>query len=137
MQLEPTFVPQPGAAGWQVSNPPVLALAPLRASLDLFDQAGMAALRARSERLTGYLVFLLDALPPGRVEIITPRQPHQRGCQVSLRWPGHGRAGQRELERRGVVCDFREPDVLRAAPVPLYNTFHDVWRFAEALSAIV
>ena len=135
MHLEPKFVPRPGADGWQVSNPPILALAPLRASLDLFDEAGMPALRQRSERLTGYLESLLDQLPQGHFEVLTPRQPQRRGCQLSLRIREHPRELLRALETAGVVCDFREPDVLRVAPVPLYNTFHDVWRFAEVLRA--
>jgi kynureninase len=133
MQQEREFIPRDGADGWQLSNPPILALAPLRASLALFDEAGMGPLRARSERLTGYLQYLLDRLPPGRVEIITPGDPDRRGCQLSLRVPERAREVLHALEAAGVVCDFREPDVLRAAPVPLYNTFHDVWRFAQSL----
>jgi kynureninase len=136
MQLEPDFVPRPGADGWQLSNPPILSLAPVRASLGLFDQAGMAALRAKSERLTGYLLDLLDTLPPGRCEVITPRQPGARGCQVSLRIGDRPRQVQRALESAGVVCDFREPDVIRAAPVPLYNTFHEVWAFVRTLAGV-
>jgi kynureninase len=134
MHLEPVFVPQPGADGWQVSNPPVLALAPVRASLALFDQAGMAALRAKSEHLSVYLHGLLDALPPGQFELLSPRDPGRRGCQVSLRVLDRPRDAQRALQDAGVVCDFREPDVIRAALVPLYNTFHDAWAFAGALA---
>jgi kynureninase len=136
MQLESDFVPRPGADGWQLSNPPVLALAPVRASLALFDEAGLAALRARSERLTGYLQFLLDRLPPGRVEVLTPREPERRGCQLSLRVADRPREALRALQAEGVVCDFREPDVLRVAPVPLYNTFHEVWTFAHTLGRV-
>jgi kynureninase len=132
MQTERAFVPRGGAVGWQVSNPPILALAPLRASLALFDEAGMTALRAKSERLTGYLEFLLDRLPRGKFEVMTPRQPARRGCQLSLLIHDRPRELQSRLQREGVICDFREPNVLRVAPVPLYNTFHDVWRFAEA-----
>ena len=133
MQLEPRFVPRPGADGWQVSNPPILSLAPLRASLELFEEAGLPALRQRSERLTGYLEYLLDQLPPGLFEVLTPRQPERRGCQLSLRILQRPRELLAELEAAGVVCDFREPDVIRVAPVPLYSRFHDVWRFAEVL----
>jgi kynureninase len=136
MQLEPDFVPKEGAEGWQLSNPPILALAPIRASLDLFDEATMPALRAKSERLTGYLIDLLDALPPGRCELITPREPARRGCMVSLRIGDRPREAQKALEAAGVVCDFREPDVIRAAPVPLYNTFHEAWSFALALASV-
>jgi kynureninase len=134
MHLQPEFVPQPGAAGWQVSNPPILSTAPLRASLALFDEAGMGALRAKSERLTGYLQELLDRLPPGQVEVVTPREPARRGCQLSLLVPERPRELLAALEAAGVVCDFREPNVLRVAPVPLYNTFEEVWTFARVLA---
>jgi kynureninase len=134
MHLAPRFVPKAGADGWQVSNPPILALAPLRASLALFDAATMPALRAKSERLTGYLESLLDRLPPGRFEVVTPRDPAHRGCMLSLVVHDRPRERVKELEARGIVCDFREPNVVRVAPVPLYNTFHDAWTFARALA---
>jgi kynureninase len=133
MQSQPDFVPVEGAAGWQVSNPPILALAPLRASLGLFARAGMPALRAKSERLTGFLAELVAGLPG--VRLLTPADPAARGCQLSLQVAGAERlVGQ--LRAQGFVTDYREPDVLRAAPVPLYNTFHEVWRFARALGAL-
>jgi kynureninase len=128
------FVPRPGADGWQLSNPPILSLAPVRASLELFDRAGMPALRAKSECLTGYLLYLLDRLPSRRFEVITPRNPAQRGCQLSLLDHGQPRDLLRALESEGVICDFREPNVIRVAPVPLYNTFHEVWSFAQLLA---
>jgi kynureninase len=134
MQLEPEFIAYPGAAGWQVSNPPILAMAPLRASLALFDEAGMPALRAKSERLTGYLQYLLDRLPAGRFEIVTPRDPSQRGCQLSILAHDRPRDLLRALDEKGVLCDFREPNVIRVAPVPLYNTFHEVWTFGQILA---
>jgi kynureninase len=134
MQLEPEFVPVPSADAWQLSNPPVLALAPLRASLQIFEEAGMDALRAKSERLTGYLEFLLATEGKEKVRIGTPSQPPRRGCQLSLEIDGDARGVQRELAARGIVCDFREPNVVRAAPVPLYNTFHDVWTLARVLN---
>jgi len=133
MQLEPKFVPRPGAFGWQVSNPPILSMAPLRASLGLFDEVGMAGLREKSERLTGYLEFLLDQIPSGRFEIITPREPGQRGCQLSILVRDRPRELLDVLGSEGVVCDFREPNVIRVAPVPLYNRFFDVWKFAAVL----
>lgn len=136
MQLEPDFVPHVGAAGWQLSNPPILALAPVRASLELFGEATMPALRAKSELLTGYLIDLLDRLPPGRCELITPREPARRGAQVSLRVGDRPREAVKALEAAGVVCDFREPDVIRAAPVPLYNTFGEAWAFVRALASV-
>jgi kynureninase len=137
MQLEPEFQAKAGADGWQVSNPSVLAAAPLRASLALFDEAGLPALRARSQRLTGYLEYLLDRLPPGRVEVITPRDPERRGCQLSLRMPEGARELMKALAAEGVVADFREPDVIRLAPAPLYNTFHEVWALAAVVARLV
>jgi kynureninase len=136
MQLAPEFEPVASADGWQVSNPPILAMSPIRASLAQFDAAGMPALRAKSERLTSYLLFLLDRLPAGRFEVITPREPAQRGCQLSLVIHQRPRETQQALEAAGVVCDFREPNVIRAAAVPLYNTFHDVWKFVNVLSRV-
>src|SRR5262245_63007809 len=128
------FVPRAGVDGWQVSNPPILAMAPLRASLALFDEAGMPALRTKSERLTGYLQSLLDRLPAGEFEVITPRDPRQRGCALSILARDRPRALLEELQRQGVVCDFREPNVIRVAPVPLYNTFHEVLQFVQILA---
>ena len=133
MHLQPEFVPAPGADGWQLSNPPILAAAPLRVSLALFEDAGMAALRRKSERLTGYLEYLVRREAGDWIDILTPSDPAARGCQLSLRTRGDGRALFRALERDGVVGDFREPDVIRVAPVPLYNSFHEVWRFAQVL----
>jgi kynureninase len=127
------FTPQAGADGWQVSNPPILAMAPLRASLDLFDEAGMAELRAKSEKMTEYLLRLLEP-PEGReYSIITPTAKAERGCQLSLRVAHQAREWFQSLHAAGVLCDLREPDVIRVAPVPLYNSFYDVWTFAKAL----
>ncbi|MBL8878088.1 MAG: kynureninase [Phycisphaerales bacterium] len=134
MHLEPEFVPVPTADAWQLSNPPILALAPVRVSLGIFDEAGMPALRAKSEKLTAYLQFLLDRMPSERYTTITPPEKSQRGAQFSLLAHDRPRELFRELEAADVVCDFREPNVIRVAPVPLYNTFHDVWRFAKVLS---
>jgi kynureninase len=133
LHLNAEFVPREGADGWQISNPSVLSLAPLLASLEQFSRTGLRALRAKSLELTGYLEYLIDRMPPGRIEIITPRDPEQRGCQLSLLV----REGARELfdgiRAGGVVPDFRQPDVIRMAPVPLYNSFHDVWRAGRLL----
>ncbi len=134
MQLQPEFIPKTGADGWQVSNPPILALAPLRAALAILDEVGMALLRDKSERLTGYMEYLLNRLPPGRVEIVTPRESDRRGCQLSLVIPDGSRELFRALEAVGVVADFREPSTIRVAPVPLYNTFVEVWKFADILA---
>ena len=133
-RMEPQFVPSPGAEGWQLSNPPVLALAPLRASLELFDQAGMPALRAKSEQLTGHLEQLIHTRVPQVLQIVTPADPAQRGCQLSLRVAGgrtQGRALFEYLQSVGVLGDWREPDVIRIAPVPLYNRFCDLHQLVE------
>jgi kynureninase len=132
-QMPPAFDPIPGAEGWQLSNPPILQLAALRASMTLFDGAGMSALRQKSERLTGYLAYLIqDRALPG-VTIITPDDPAQRGAQLSLQIKRHGRALHQQLTEAHIICDWREPDVIRVAPVPLYNTFLDVFTFVNAL----
>ncbi|WP_440976444.1 kynureninase [Pseudoxanthomonas winnipegensis] len=133
--MAPQFTPTPGAEGWQLSNPPVLAMAPLLASLALVDRAGgMAALREKSEQLTGFLEELIEARVLDTLEIITPAEPERRGCQLSLRVAG-GRERGRELfdylVSVGVLGDWREPDVIRISPVPLYNSFKDVYRFVE------
>jgi kynureninase len=133
--MGPQFLPASGADGWQISNPSILSAAPLLASLQLFHDAGLTHLRAKSVALTGYLAFLLDALP---IEILTPTGTQARGCQLSLRLGNDARYGRAVLERlqhAGMVCDWREPDVIRVAPVPLYNGFEDVLRFATALEA--
>ena len=133
MHEEREFRPRAGADGWQLSNPPILAMAPLRASLGIFDEAGMESLRRKSVVLTGYLEWLLDREPERRFEVITPRDPSERGCQLSLRILDRPDETLRALEASGVVADFRPPDVLRVAPVPLYNTFNEVWRLAGLL----
>lgn len=135
MQLNPEFVPVPSADGWQVSNPPIFSMAPLRASLAIFDEAGgMAPLREKSLKLTGYLEFLLERAGSDRFTVITPHRPEARGAQLSILAHQNPKELHRELEAAGVKADFREPNVIRAAPAPLYNSFHDVWRFAEILS---
>ena len=136
MQSQSAFVPVADAAGWQISSPPVLAMAPLAASLTLFDRVGMPALRRKSVRLTGYLEFLVDRIPEGRAQVITPRDSAGRGCQLSLRIAGADVLVP-ALRARGIVTDYRDPDVIRAAPVPLYNTFHEVWRFVQVLEELL
>ncbi|MFL6513564.1 MAG: kynureninase [Chthoniobacterales bacterium] len=134
LHLEPEFVPVPTADGWQISNPPIFSMAPLRASLALFDEAGgIEALRTKSIRLTGYLQFLLGQAGSKRFTVITPEPTEARGCQLSILAHEHPKELFGKLEAAGVKCDFREPNVIRAAPTPLYNTFHDVWRFANIL----
>jgi kynureninase len=135
LHLEPEFIPVPSADGWQISNPPILSMAPLRASLSIFDEAGgMEPLRAKSIKLTGYLQFLLESAKHSTLTVITPRDTDARGCQLSILVREHPKELFAKLEASGVKCDFREPNVIRAAPTPLYNTFHEVWRFAKILS---
>jgi kynureninase len=138
-RMGPDFVPRADVESWQLSNPPILSLAPVRVSLELFDRVGMGALRERSLRLTGYLETLLDDIAIGRaVEVITPRDPEARGCQLSLHVPaGAEQLAGRLREEEGIVCDEREPNVIRLAPTPLYNTFHDAWRAARALERLI
>jgi kynureninase len=130
-RMEPQFQPIAGAEGWQLSNPSILSMAALRASMDIFDEVGMERLRAKSETLTAYLEFLLEQKPQGGFSIITPRDPAQRGAQLSLQIRKGGRAVCDRLARQGIICDWREPDILRVAPVPLYSSFLDVHTFAE------
>ena len=133
--MEPQFRAASGAAAWQISNPPILAAAPLIASLSIFLEARMEALRNKSVALTGFLEELLRPLA-AEVQILTPREPERRGCQLSLRLAAGAHRGREVFEAlaaRGIVCDWRSPDIIRVAPVPLYNRFEDVWRFATAL----
>ncbi len=125
------FMPMPGADGWQLSNFPVLSGAAHLASLELFEKAGMKALRAKSILLTGYLEFLLRAIPLNQnyFTIITPSAPNERGCQLSILMKKDGKGVFRSLTAAGVIADWREPDVIRIAPVPLYNTFEEVFQF--------
>lgn len=133
MHLLPDFIPRQSADGWQLSNPPIFSLAPVKVSYDIFDEVGMPALRRKSELLTGYLQFLIDQAGPERIEVITPRESSTRGCQLSMLVHDRPKDLLPRLKQSGVICDFREPNVVRVAPVPLYNTFHDVWSFAQAL----
>lgn len=128
-----TFRPGPGADGFRISTPSLLALAPLGPALAMFDEVGMAALRARSVALTGYLERLVDALVP-EVALLTPRDPANRGAQLSVRVRGAA-ARHDALAAFGVVGDVREPDIIRFAPAPMYSTYHDAWRAATALAA--
>ncbi len=133
-KMAPEFVPELGAEGWQLSNPPVLGLAPLRASLALFDEAGGDALREKSLQLTGYLEAMVRARLSNVLQIITPSEPERRGCQLSLRVIGgrpQGRSLFEYLQAAGVLGDWREPDVIRISPTPMYNRYQDIHRFAE------
>ena len=139
-EMSSRFEPAPGIAAWMISNPPILSSAPLRASLPMFDQAGLAALRTKSIALTGYLERLLTQLAGEHLRIVTPRDPAQRGCQLSLRLAvGAERARQvfQALAARGVVADWRAPDIIRLAPVPLYNGYEDALRCAWHLGELL
>ena len=131
--MDDAFAPAPGAAGWEASTPPVLALAPLAASLAIFDAVGVPALRAKSVALTGYLAGLLDGLG---IEVITPPDPDARGAQLSLRFDD-AEAVLVRLAERGVIADYRAPDIIRVAPIPLYNTFQETWRFVRVLVEVL
>ncbi|HEX6832934.1 MAG TPA: kynureninase [Rudaea sp.] len=135
-QMGPNFVPTPGADGWQLSNPPILALAPLRVSLDIFHRAGIARLREKSVQLTGWLAYAIETELSDVLAIATPREERRRGCQLSLRVKGERSAGRRlyeYLSANGIIGDWREPDVIRVAPAPLYNRFEDGARFVRAV----
>jgi kynureninase len=135
LHLEPEFIAVASADGWQISNPPIFSMAPLSASLAIFDGAGgMEPLRAKSIRLTSYLEFLLREVGSKKFTVITPRNSDERGCQLSILAHEHPKELLKELEAAGVKCDFREPNVIRVAPTPLYNSFHEVWRFARILA---
>ncbi len=135
-KMEKGFKPIIGAAGWQVSTAQILSLAPHRASLELFSQAGLSELREKSLSLTGYLEFFLNALrvKGHELDIITSNVPNERGCQLSVLTGANGRKLFDWLTENGVVVDWREPNVIRIAPVPLYNSFEEVWQFADILA---
>jgi kynureninase len=130
-QMEPDIDPSIGAAGWQISSFSPLLLAPLDASLRMFDEVTLKCLREKSERLTGYMEFLLDQAGGDNFSIITPREPRFRGCQLSIRTHNNGQALFEHLTKAGFFCDWREPDVIRVAPTPFYNTFFEVFQFVE------
>jgi kynureninase len=135
--MGPEFHPMAGAEGWQLSNPPIFALAPLRASMDIYHEAGMFALRAKSLTLTAYMQFLLEQSKSRIFEIVTPREPEHRGAQLSIRLRHGGCELCDMLTAEGIVGDWREPDTYRVAAVPLYNSYRDVYQFARRfLSAL-
>jgi kynureninase len=135
-KMEKGFVPVPGAEGWQLSNAPVLSMAAHKAALDLFDEVGMDALSKKSEALTAFLELVIDDISArnnGVLEIITPRDKRWRGCQLSIVAKGFGKNLFETLIHNGVVPDWREPNVIRLAPVPMYNSFMDIWKFGQRL----
>jgi kynureninase len=136
-EMGPQFQPMPGAEGWQLSNPPIVSLASLRASMDIFHEVGMERLRAKSISLTGYLEFLLDQNASKKFSIITLHEAARRGAQLSIRIPQNGRALCGQLAKEGIIGDWREPDTFRVAPVPLYNSYRDVFRFVERFTSAI
>lgn len=127
------FDPIPGVEAWQLSNPPILSLAAVKASLKLFDKAGMDRLREKSLKLTGFMEYLVKNLHNPQIEIITPENSEERGCQLSIQVKEADKKLFEALSARGVIADWREPDVIRVAPTPMYNTFEEVYKFVEIL----
>jgi len=131
------FMPLPTVEAWQLSNPPILSMAALLASLEIFHEAGISQLREKSEKLTSYLEALIKSELSNQIEIITPTSPQSRGCQLSLRLLQPVEDITKLLHDRGVISDWREPDVIRVAPVPLYNSFKDCYTFVQILKDIL
>jgi len=127
----------PGAEGWQLSNPPILSMAAIKASLDMFKEVGMDAIRRKSVKLTGYFEFLINEFENDKIKIITPANPKERGCQLSIQMKDADKKLHQKLTRANIITDWREPDVIRCAPVPLYNTFQDVYHMVEKLKMIL
>lgn len=140
-QMKPGFDPIPTAEGWQLSNAPILSMAAHKASLDIFEAAGMDNLVTKGKLLSGYLHFVLQQinqqLTRTMIEVITPTADAEKGCQVSLLMLERGKEVFKELMDQGVIADWREPNVIRIAPVPLYNTFEDVWRFGQIIEGVL
>ena len=126
-----------GAEGWQLSNPPILSMAAIKASLDLFDEVGMDALREKSKKLTGYFEFLINEIDSEDITIITPSNPEERGCQISIQVKNADKNLHKKLTAQNVITDWREPDVIRCAPVPLYTSFEEVYRMVSILKELL
>jgi kynureninase len=126
-----------GAEGWQLSNPPILSMAAIKASLDLFDEVGMDALREKSEKLTGYFEFLINKIGAETLKIITPSNPNERGCQISIEIKNADKGLHAKLTAQHIITDWREPDVIRCAPVPMYTSFEDVYRMVSTLKDLL
>lgn len=131
------FVPIKSAEGWQLSNPPILSMAAIKASMVLFKEAGIQNIRKKSIELTGYLEYLLNQINNDKIKLLTPTDPDSRGAQLSLRIPTADKSIVEKFALKGVITDWREPDVMRVAPAPLYNSFEDVYRFVEVLDEIL
>mgnify|MGYP000502649641 FL=1 len=131
------FDVMPGAEGWQLSNPPILSMAAIKASLDMFAEVGMEALREKSEKLTGYFEFLINQINSDSIKIITPSNPKERGCQLSIQVRNADKSLHQKLTDNNIITDWREPDVIRCAPVPMYNSFVDVYRMVSILKGLL
>ena len=139
-QMAPVVDEPNSADSWAMSNPPILAMAPVLASLEMFDEVGIDTLRAKSVRLTAYLESLLDIVSVGRpLRVITPRDPERRGAQLSVQFDDIDVSAltHRLRSEFGIIADARMPDVIRFAPIPFYSSFHDCWRVADALAHLV
>lgn len=140
-KMESGFKPMQGAEGWQLSNVPILGMSAMKASLDIFAEVGMEALREKSRKLTGYLEYTIDALaeeyPDASISIITPRDPQRRGSQISINVAGRERQLFDDMIAAGLIADFREPCIIRIAPVPLYNSFTDVFTFGKVMRRLL
>jgi len=139
-KMEPGYIPIPGAEGWQLSNAPIFSMAAARASLDIFDEVGMEPLVKKSKLLTGYLEYIIQEINKKHgncLEIITSKNPNERGCQLSIIAHGRGHKLCVQLTKKGAFVDWREPNIIRAAPVPLYNSFEDVYRFGQILEKLL
>ena len=131
------FDVMPGAEGWQLSNPPILSMTAIKASLDMFAEVGMEALRDKSEKLTGYFEFLINQIASDSIKIITPSDPKERGCQLSIQVKNADKNLHKKLTENNIITDWREPDVIRCAPVPMYNSFEDVFRMVSTLKGLL
>ena len=136
-RMRDEFDQLPGAEGWQLSNPPILSMAAIKASLDLFDEVGFKKLLEKSKKLTGYFEFLLNELNNKHIKIITPSNPKERGCQLSIQVKNADKSLHQKLTEAGVISDWREPDVIRCAPTPFYNSFQDVYHLVNKLKIIL
>jgi kynureninase len=138
--MEKGFKAIPTAEGWQLSNPPILEMALHRAALNVFDEAGFDELLAKSKKLTGYALFILEQINKASgkevVKVITPSDEEERGCQISMLMMQNGKEVFDTLKQNGVIADWREPNVIRIAPTPLYNTFEDVYLFGKILQSL-
>lgn len=136
-KMRDEFDQLPGAEGWQLSNPPILSMAAIRASLDLFAEVGMEKLTEKSKHLTGYFEFLINDLNNKDIKVITPSNPNERGCQLSIQVKNADKTLHHQLTKAGIISDWREPDVIRCAPVPLYNSYEDVYKLVEKLKEVL